>query len=128
RYLMGVGSPDYLLEGVAAGMDMFDCVMPTRMGRNGTAMTSSGRVIIRDARYAAQEGPLDPECGCYACSHFSRAYIRHLIKVGEILGLRLVSLHNVAFTQGLMRGAREAIREGRFPEYKAGALARLGYA
>lgn len=118
RYLMGVGSPDCLWEGVARGVDLFDCVFPTRIARNGTALTSQGRVIIRDARYAADFGPLDPECGCPTCTRFSRAYLRHLFKAGEILALRLTSLHNIYFLYKLMERIRTALRQGRFYEEK----------
>ena len=97
RYLMGVGSPDALWEGVARGIDMFDCVFPTRIARNGTAMTSRGRVIIRDAVHARDFSPLDAECSCYTCRNFTRAYLRHLFNAKEILGLVLVTYHNLYF-------------------------------
>jgi queuine tRNA-ribosyltransferase len=111
RYLMGVGSPDYLIEGVLRGIDLFDCVLPTRMARNGTVMTSRGRVIIRDQKYARDDGPIDAACGCYTCRNFSRAYIRHLIKAGEILGVRLTTIHNLYFLLDLMKRIRQAIIE-----------------
>ena len=109
RYLMGVGSPDYLVEGAIRGIDMFDCVLPTRIGRNGTAMTSQGRLIVRDARYAHDYRPIDPECNCPACRNHTRAYIRHLLKAGEMYGLRLVALHNLHFLLNLMEQIRYAI-------------------
>ncbi|MEA4883472.1 MAG: tRNA guanosine(34) transglycosylase Tgt [Clostridia bacterium] len=118
RYLMGVGSPDALLEGVARGIDMFDCVLPTRNARNGTVFTRSGRIIVRDASYAEDFGPLDQGCDCYACTHFSRAYIRHLLKAGEILGLRLTSLHNLRHLVRMMEEMRAAIIDGTFDEYR----------
>lgn len=119
RYLMGVGSPDYLLEGVARGIDMFDCVLPTRIARNGTVFTQKGRLIVRDAAYAADFGPLDPECDCYTCRNYTRAYIRHLFKANEILGLRLATLHNLHHLLAFMEEVRSALREGRFEEYYA---------
>ena len=109
RYLMGVGTPDYLIEGAIRGIDMFDCVLPTRIGRNGTCMTSRGKVIVRDAAYARDFGPVDPECGCPACRNHTRAYIRHLIKAGEMYGLRLTTLHNLHFLINLMKQVRYAI-------------------
>jgi queuine tRNA-ribosyltransferase len=109
RYLMGVGSPDALIEGVIRGIDMFDCVLPTRIARNGTAMTSIGRVVIKNALYREDFSPLDPNCGCYTCQNFTRAYIRHLFKADEILGLRLTTIHNLYFLLNLMKGIREAI-------------------
>lgn len=119
RYLMGVGSPDCLWEGVARGIDLFDCVFPTRIARNGTALTSEGRVIIRDARYARDFGPLDPACDCPTCRQFSRAYLRHLFKAGEILALRLATTHNLHFLYNLMERIRRSLREGRFYAEKA---------
>lgn len=126
RYLMGVGHPANLLEGVARGVDMFDCVMPTRDGRTGTAHTSVGKVNIKAARYERDFGPLDPNCDCYACKNFSRAYIRHLYRCGEILGARLLSLHNLRFLVRLMEGARAAIIEGTFDQYRRSNLQALG--
>lgn len=116
RYLMGVGSPDCLLEGVARGIDMFDCVLPTRIARNGTVFTKDGRIIVRDAIYARDMRPIDDECDCYACQHYSRAYIRHLLKANEILGVRLTSIHNVRFLIRLMEQIRKSIDEGSFKE------------
>ncbi|MBE7067035.1 MAG: tRNA guanosine(34) transglycosylase Tgt [Ruminococcaceae bacterium] len=118
RYLMGVGSPDYLIEGVIRGIDMFDCVLPTRIGRNGTAMTSQGKVIVRDAKYAHDFTPLDPECTCPACRNHTRAYIRHLLKAEEMYGLRLVAIHNLHFLINLMKSIRCAIMEDRLLDFK----------
>ncbi|MFH0762660.1 MAG: tRNA guanosine(34) transglycosylase Tgt [Candidatus Omnitrophota bacterium] len=118
RYLMGVGLPQDIVEAVGLGMDMFDCVVPTRYGRNGTAFTSRGKLTIRNAPYTQEFAPLDAECRCYACRNFSRAYLRHLFNTDEILGLRLVSLHNIYFYLELMRNIREAIREDKFSEFK----------
>jgi queuine tRNA-ribosyltransferase len=118
RYLMGVGLPQDILEAVSEGVDMFDCVVPTRYGRNGTAFTGTGKLTIRNSPYTEDFAPLDAECGCYACKNFSRAYLRHLFNTGEILGLRLVSLHNVHFFLKLMQRAREAIAQNKFGEFK----------
>jgi queuine tRNA-ribosyltransferase len=118
RYLMGVGSPDCLVEGSLRGIDMFDCVIPTRIGRNGTVYTKEGRIIVRDAVYANDFSSLDPGCGCYACRNFTRAYIRHLIKSREILGLRLTSLHNIYFLLDLMKQIRQAIIEDRLASFR----------
>jgi queuine tRNA-ribosyltransferase len=118
RYLMGVGTPEDLLAGVAAGVDMFDCVLPTRTARNGLLFTSRGKLVIRNARHADEDGPADPACACYTCRTFSRAYLRHLFKAGEILGLRLNTLHNLHFYLSLMAEARRAIAEGRFARFR----------
>jgi len=118
RYLMGVGTPDCLVEGVARGIDMFDCVFPTRVARNGTAITSKGRVVIRNAAYAEDFSPLDPECDCYTCRNYSRAYLRHLIRCDEIFGLRLMSLHNLHYLIKLMGRIREAILQDNYPEFR----------
>lgn len=118
RYLMGVGSPDCLVEGAIRGIDMFDCVMPTRIGRNGTAYTKEGRIIVRDAAYARDFRSLDPGCECYACRNFSRAYIRHLFKSREILGLRLTSIHNIYFLHDLMKQIRQAIIEDSLASFR----------
>ena len=126
RYLMGVGRPEDLIEGVARGIDMFDCVMPTRNGRNASAFTSEGRVKLRNAQHQRDESPLDPACACYTCRNFSRAYLRHLFMVEEMLGPILVSLHNIAFYIHLMAEIRDAIKEGRFAEYRQRALAGWG--
>lgn len=128
RYLMGVGHPANLLEGVARGVDMFDCVMPTRDGRTGTAHTSRGKVNIKGAKYERDFGPLDPDCDCYACRHFTRAYIRHLYRCGEGLGGRLLSIHNLRFLVRLMEGARQAIIDGTFDQYRRTHLAMMGVA
>lgn len=112
RYLMGVGSPDCLLEGIARGVDMFDCVLPTRMARNGAVFTHRGKLVIRNAEFARDLSPLDPECDCYACRHFTRAYIRHLLKAGEVLGIRLTTIHNLHFTIRLVKKFRQAIING----------------
>ncbi len=125
RYLMGVGTPQDLLECIARGIDMFDCVLPTRNARNGTLFTAAGRMNIKSAAYARDERPLDAGCACYTCRHFSRAYLRHLYVAGEILGLRLNTIHNVHYYLDLMRQAREAIERGCFPAWKAACLARL---
>jgi queuine tRNA-ribosyltransferase len=114
RYLMGVGFPEDLVEGVRRGVDLFDCVAPTRMGRNGTAFTVEGRLNIKRAEFRADRRPLDPDCDCAACTRFSRAYVRHLFLADEILGLRLLSLHNVHFLVSLMRLARNALLGGTF--------------
>ncbi|MFR1517445.1 MAG: tRNA guanosine(34) transglycosylase Tgt [Clostridia bacterium] len=118
RYLMGVGSPDYLIEGAIRGIDMFDCVLPTRIGRNGTVMTSRGRVIVRDARYSEDFTPMDEECGCPACKNHTKAYIRHLLKAGEMYGLRLTTLHNLYFLINLMKSIRCAILEDRLLDFR----------
>lgn len=127
RYLMGVGSPDSIIEGVIRGIDMFDCVLQTRIARNGTAMTSRGRVVIRNAAYAEDFSPLDPECDCYTCTNYTRAYIRHLLKAGEILGLRLTTFHNLYFTMRLMDKIREAIEGDYLPEFRDEFFAKYGY-
>jgi len=118
RYLMGVGSPDYLFEGVERGVDMFDCVLPTRIARHGLCMTSHGRVQIKNQKYERDWGPLDPECDCYTCKTYSRAYLRHLYKSDEILSSMLLSEHNIHFLVNTMKNMREAIEEDRFLEYK----------
>lgn len=118
HYLMGVGTPQDLLEGIARGVDIFDCVMPTRNARNGTLFTSRGKIHIKNARFTKDPEPLDPQCSCYTCKNFSKAYLRHLFVSGEILGARLNTLHNIHFYLDLMRQAREAIAEGRFDEFR----------
>ena len=127
RYLMGVGTPDYLFEAVEAGIDMADCVLPTRIARNGTAMTSKGKLVIKNAKYAKDFSPLDDEYDCYACKNHTRAYIRHLINVDEILGARLLSIHNLRFLLKTMENIRQAIREDRFLEYKKEFYQKYGY-
>ena len=117
RYLMGVGSIDYLLGGIQRGVDMFDCVLPTRLARHGALMTSTGRVNIRDAKYKEDFTPLDPNCDCYCCKNYTKAYLRHLYIADETFGKRLLSIHNVRFLIKLMEGAREAIKNDSFNEY-----------
>ncbi len=117
RYLMGVGTPDCLLEGVLRGVDMFDCVLATRIARNGTVLTRHGRLVVRNARYKADFAPIEEGCDCYTCLHHSRAYVRHLINTGEITGGRLCSIHNLRYLTRLMEGAREAILQDRFLDY-----------
>lgn len=118
RYLMGVGSPDALVEGAIRGIDMFDCVLPTRIARNGTIMTSQGRLVVRNAQYARDFRPLDEQCTCYTCTHYTRAYIRHLIKANETLGIRLTTYHNLHFLLQLMKQVRQAISEDRLLSFK----------
>ncbi|MFN8548199.1 MAG: tRNA guanosine(34) transglycosylase Tgt [Candidatus Eisenbacteria bacterium] len=125
RYLMGVGRPEDILEAVERGVDLFDCVLPTRNARKGTVFTSRGKLIIKNAGYAEDPRPLDPDCDCPTCRTFSRAYLRHLFAAGEILGLRLATLHSLHYYQSLVRGIREAIAAGRFVEWKRATLARL---
>ncbi len=119
RYLMGVGTPDCLVEGVARGIDMFDCVFPTRVARNGMAMTWTGRLVMKNQAFTHDHEVLEQGCGCYACRNgYTRAYIRHLVRAGEIFGLRLLTLHNLYFLQAFMRAMREAIVENRFAEFR----------
>jgi queuine tRNA-ribosyltransferase len=126
RYLMGVGTPRDLLEAIDAGVDMFDCVLPTRNARNGQALTRSGRVVIKQARYKTDATPIDPECTCPCCAGgYSRAYLRHLYLAGEMTVLRLLSVHNLHWYGELVSGARAAIRAGSWRQFKASALARL---
>ena len=125
RYLMGVGTPVDILESVALGIDLFDCVLPTRNARNGTLFTSLGRIAIKNARYASDEGPLDPECRCYTCSNFSRAYLRHLFVAREMTASSLNTIHNLHFYLDLMRRIRLAIEEDRFAAFLAGSKDRL---
>jgi queuine tRNA-ribosyltransferase len=124
RYLMGVGKPEDLVECVARGVDMFDCVLPTRNARNGQAFTSEGTVTIKQARWARERAPLDPACGCYTCRRFSRAYLRHLFVAEELLAYRLLTLHNVHFYLGLMEAMREAIAARAFAAFRARFYAR----
>ena len=118
RYLMGVGLPEDILNAVELGVDMLDCVVPTRYGRNGTVFTSGGKLTIRNAPYIEDFGPLDPDCDCYTCTRFSRAYLRHLFNTEEVLGLRLASLHNIHFYLNMMSRARQAIAEDKFADFK----------
>ena len=117
RYLMGVGSPDCLIEGTLRGIDMFDCVLATRIARNGTAMTSRGRVVVRNGKYKADFTPLDEECDCYCCRNYTKAYLRHLINTGEMYGAMLLSLHNITFLHKLMKGLRNSILGGYVKEF-----------
>lgn len=126
RYLMGVGSPDALIEGSIRGIDMFDCVLPTRIARNGTTMTSTGRLVIRNAKYAEDLGPLDPACSCYTCKNYSRAYIRHLLKADETFGIRLTTYHNLHFLLQLMRDVRQAIMDDRLRDFRDSFFASYG--
>ena len=128
RYVMGMGTPEDLLDLVDMGVDMFDCVLPTRNARNGTLFTSQGKVSIKRAEHARDERPLDPECSCYTCATFSRAYLRHLFQAGEILAARLHTLHNLHFYLDLMRRVREAIQAGSFPALRRQVLEGLGRA
>lgn len=127
RYLMGVGSPDCLIEGAIRGIDMFDCVLPSRIGRNGTCMTSKGRIIVRDAKYARDFNPIDENCNCYACRNFSRGYIRHLIKANEMLGMRLATYHNLYFLLDLMKKVRQAIIDDRLKDFRDEFFENYGY-
>ena len=126
RYIMGVGSLDYLLGGIARGVDMFDCVLPTRMARHGALMTSTGRVNIHNEKYKEDFAPLDPNCDCYCCKNYTKAYLRHLHVCDETFGKRLMSIHNTRFLIKIMEGAREAIKEDRFEEYMTATLAAFG--
>ena len=119
RYLMGVGSPDCLIEGVLRGIDMFDCVLATRIARNGTAMTSRGKIVVRNAKYKEDFTPLDPECDCYCCKNYTKAYLRHLVNVGEMMGGMMLSLHNITFLTKLMRQIRQAVLEDRLQDFAA---------
>jgi len=126
RYLMGVGSPDCLFEGVERGIDMFDCVLPTRIARHGMAMTSQGRVNIKNAKYERDFSPLDPDCDCYTCRNYSKAYLRHLFKADEILSSMLMTNHNLHFLVNTMKNIRKSIEEDRFLEYKKEFYDRYG--
>lgn len=117
RYLMGVGSPDCLVEGVRRGIDMFDCVLATRVARNGTALTSRGKIVVRNGAYKEDFTPLDSECDCYACTHYTKAYLRHMINVGEMMGGMMISLHNITYLNKLMRDMRNAILQDSFTEF-----------
>jgi len=127
RYLMGVGTPDYLIEAALAGIDMCDCVLPTRIARNGTAMTWRGKVVVRNATYERDFTPLDPECDCYTCKNYTRAYIRHLVKTGEILGVRLISMHNLHFLTKLMERVRIEIENDDLLAFKEEFYKKYGY-
>ncbi|AYC29729.1 tRNA guanosine(34) transglycosylase Tgt [Paenisporosarcina cavernae] len=127
RYLMGVGSPDSLIDGAIRGIDMFDCVLPTRIARNGTLMTSQGRLVVKGAKYERDFGPIDPKCDCYTCKNYSRAYVRHLIRTEETFGLRLTTYHNLYFLMNLMKQVRQAIREDRLLDFKHEFFEEYGY-
>lgn len=127
RYLMGVGSPDALIDGVIRGVDMFDCVLATRIARNGTCMTSTGRLVVKNAQYARDFRPIDENCDCYTCRNYTRAYVRHLIKTDELFGMRLASIHNVYFLLELMRNVRKAIMDDQLLEFREDFFERYGY-
>ena len=127
RYLMGVGSPDCLVEGVKRGIDMFDCVLATRVGRNGTALTSSGKVVVRNGAYKEDFTPLDKECDCYACRNYTKAYLRHMVNVNEMMGAMMLSLHNITYLNKLMSDIREAIKQDSFTEFVDEFYAKTGY-
>ena len=125
RYFMGIGDPVGILQVIALGVDMFDCVLPTRLARHGMALTNDGRINLKNAGYRSQLGPLDPECSCETCTGgYSRAYLSHLVRENELLAHRLVSLHNVHFTGELCRRARAAIEEGRYERFMGGWISR----
>lgn len=126
RYLMGVGSPDCLIEGVRRGIDMFDCVLATRVGRNGTALTSNGKVVVRNGAYREDFTPLDSECDCYACKNYTKAYLRHMINVNEMMGGMMLSLHNITYLNNLMAKVREAIMQDSFTEFANEFYAKTG--
>lgn len=127
RYLMGVGTPDYLIEAAIAGIDMCDCVLPTRIARHGTALTSQGKVVVRNGTYEHDFSKLDPECDCYTCQNYTRAYIRHLIKTNEILGIRLLSIHNIKFLTGLMDKVRIEIENDNLANFRDEFYRKYGY-
>lgn len=127
RYLMGVGSPDSLIDGAIRGIDMFDCVLPTRIARNGTCMTSRGRLVVRNAKYARDFGPLDEACDCHVCRTYTRAYIRHLVKTNETFGFRLTTYHNLYFLVNLMKKVRQAIHEDRLLDFRESFFEQYGF-
>ena len=127
RYLMGVGAPDSLIDGVIRGVDMFDCVLPTRIARNGTCMTSQGRLVVKNAQFAEDFTPLDPECDCYTCKNYTRAYLRHLLKADETFGIRLTSYHNLYFLINLMKQVRQAIMDDNLLEFREHFVEKYGY-
>ncbi|WP_172369056.1 tRNA guanosine(34) transglycosylase Tgt [Sporosarcina jiandibaonis] len=127
RYLMGVGSPGSLIDGAIRGIDMFDCVLPTRIARNGTLMTSEGRLVVRNAKYSRDFGPLDPNCDCHVCKTYSRAYIHHLIRAEETFGIRLTSYHNLYFLLNLMEQVRDAIRTDSLGDFREEFFERYGF-
>jgi queuine tRNA-ribosyltransferase len=126
RYVMGIGSLDYILEAISLGVDMFDCVLPTRLARHGALMTTHGRLNIKDAQYEEDFSPVDAQCDCETCQHYTRAYLRHLFKSEEILGKRLMSIHNLRFLIRVVEGARLAIEEKRFEAYRQQVLTDYG--
>src|SRR5699024_4998656 len=127
RYLMGVGSPDSLIDGAMRGIDMFDCVLPTRIARNGTCMTSNGRLVVRNAKYARDFSPIDENCSCHTCKNYSRAYNPHLINTNVILGFRLTTYHNLYFLLELMKQVRNAIAEDRLGDFKKAFFEQYGF-
>ena len=127
RYLMGVGTPDYLIEAALSGIDMCDCVLPTRLARHGTAMTSKGKLVIRNQNFARDWNKLDDECDCYTCRNYTRAYLRHLIKTNEILGMRLLSLHNLRFLTKLMERVRIEIEHDNLLGFREEFYKKYGY-
>ena len=127
RYLIGVGSPGSLIDGAIRGIDMFDCVLPTRIARNGTLMTSEGRLVVRNAKYKRDFGPLDPNCDCHVCKNYSRAYIHHLIRAEETFGIRLTSYHNLYFLINLMEQVRDAIRTDSLGDFREEFFERYGF-
>lgn len=127
RYLMGVGSPDSLIDGVIRGVDMFDCVLPTRIARNGTCMTSQGRLVVKNAKYERDFRPIDEKCNCYTCRNYTRAYIRHLFKADETFGLRLTSYHNLYFLLNLMKQVRQAIMDDNLLEFREAFFEEYGF-
>ena len=127
RYLMGVGSPDSLIDGAIRGVDMFDCVLPTRIARNGTCMTSNGRLVVRNAKFARDFTPIDENCDCYTCRNYTKAYIRHLIKANETFGIRLTTYHNLYFLVKLMKQVREAIAEDRLGDFREEFFEQYGF-
>ncbi len=127
RYLMGVGTADSLIDGAIRGVDMFDCVLPTRIARNGTCMTSEGRLVVKNAQYARDFRPIDENCGCYTCRNYTRAYVRHLIKCDETFGIRLTSYHNLYFLLDVMRKVRQAIREDNLLELRQDFFEKYGF-
>ena len=127
RYLMGVGTPDYLIEAAIAGIDMCDCVLPTRIARHGTALTSNGKIVVRNSEFTKDFTPLDPECNCYACKNYTRAYIHHLVKTNEILGIRLLSIHNIKFLTNLMDKVRIEIENDNLANFREEFYKKYGY-
>ena len=124
---MGVGSPDCIIEGVIRGIDMFDCVLPTRIARNGTAFTSTGKVVVKNGKYKEDFTTLDPECDCYCCRNFTKAYLRHLFNTDEILGAQLLSIHNLRYLTHLTELIKDAIRADRLLEFREEYLKKTGY-